>query len=193
MYFGQSYVPILKTFLLLFYYRKFEDVDAPEGHQKVPRPSCLRRRGGKRGRVPCNDRWSVSPEPAVQSRTNLLQRSALKIYLMPRNHGRPHTPAACEGGPGQLLELNCLKSSGGIGAGGETGGEPAGPGGTRSVPSGLRPFAAMWMRSNSMHHILQNSSTEFLAVWVIEDLEGFSFDLQRSSFSLSPLSCLGDT
>ncbi len=44
------------------------------------------------GSVPCSDRWSVSLEPAVQSRKEMLQKSALKIYLMPRTLGRPHTP-----------------------------------------------------------------------------------------------------
>jgi hypothetical protein len=43
------------------------------------------------GQVPCYDSRSVSLEPAVQSSTNMLQKGALKIYLMPRNLGRPHT------------------------------------------------------------------------------------------------------
>ncbi len=34
-YFGRSYVHILKTFLL-FYYWRFEGVEADEGHDKVP-------------------------------------------------------------------------------------------------------------------------------------------------------------
>ena len=33
----------------------------------------------------------MSLEPAVQSRTEMLQKSAVKIYLMPYNLGRPHT------------------------------------------------------------------------------------------------------
>ncbi len=44
------------------------------------------------GPVPCSDRRSVSLEPAVQSRTETLQKSALKIHLMPRNLGWPRTP-----------------------------------------------------------------------------------------------------
>ncbi len=44
------------------------------------------------GPVPCSDRWRVSLEPAVQSRTEMLQKRALKIYLMPRNLGQPHKP-----------------------------------------------------------------------------------------------------
>jgi hypothetical protein len=44
------------------------------------------------GPVPCSDRQRVSLEPAVQSRTEMLQKSALKTYLMPRNLGPPHTP-----------------------------------------------------------------------------------------------------
>jgi hypothetical protein len=43
------------------------------------------------GPVPCSDRRSVSLEPAVQSRTEVLQKSAMKIYLIQRNLGRPHT------------------------------------------------------------------------------------------------------
>jgi hypothetical protein len=39
------------------------------------------------GPVPCSDRRRVSLEPAVQSRTEMLQKSALKIYLLPRNLG----------------------------------------------------------------------------------------------------------
>ena len=41
--------------------------------------------------VPCSDCWNVSLEPVLQSRTEMLQKSALKIYLMPRNLGRTHT------------------------------------------------------------------------------------------------------
>ncbi len=70
------------------------------------------------GPVPCSDRRSVSLEPAVQSRTEMLQNSVLKIYLMPRNLGWQHTPSS---GVGHLLELIRLQSSGGIGAGAETG------------------------------------------------------------------------
>jgi hypothetical protein len=42
--------------------------------------------------VQCSYRWSVSLEPGVQSRREILQKSALIIYLMQRNLGRPHTP-----------------------------------------------------------------------------------------------------
>ncbi len=59
------------------------------------------------GPVPCSDRQRVSLEPAVQSRTEMIQKSALKIYLMPRNLGQPHTPGR-RGGPGHLLEHSCL-------------------------------------------------------------------------------------
>ena len=44
------------------------------------------------GPVQCSDRRRVSLEPAVQSRTEMLPKSAMKIYLMPRNLCRPHTP-----------------------------------------------------------------------------------------------------
>jgi hypothetical protein len=44
------------------------------------------------GPVPCCDRGRVSLEAAVQSRTEMLQKSALKIYRMPRNLGLQHTP-----------------------------------------------------------------------------------------------------
>ncbi len=42
------------------------------------------------GPVPCSSSWSVSLEPAVQSRMEMLQQSAAKIYLMLGNLGRPH-------------------------------------------------------------------------------------------------------
>ncbi len=48
------------------------------------------------GPVQCSDSQSVSLEPAVQSRMEMLQKNSAKIYLMPRNLGpilgRQHTP-----------------------------------------------------------------------------------------------------
>jgi hypothetical protein len=44
------------------------------------------------GPVPCSDRRRVSLEPAVQSRTEMLRKSAQEIYIMPRNLGQQHTP-----------------------------------------------------------------------------------------------------
>jgi hypothetical protein len=70
------------------------------------------------GPVPCSDRRRVSLEPAVQSSTEILKKSALKIYLMPPNLGLQHTPPK---GLGHMLELICLESSGGIGALGKAG------------------------------------------------------------------------
>jgi hypothetical protein len=70
-----------------------------------------------------------------------------QIYLMPCNPCREHTAPR---GARALLELNSLQSRGAIGPRGKTGGKPTGPSGTRRVPSGLRPCAAIWMRSHSM-------------------------------------------
>jgi hypothetical protein len=74
--------------------------------------------GTWRRSVQCGDRRSVSLEPVVQSRIEMLQKSAAKINLMARNLSRPHSPPR---GAGDLLKLSCLQSSGGIGAGGEAG------------------------------------------------------------------------
>ncbi len=97
-----------------------------------PRPASVPWEYGA-DRVPCNDWRSVGLEPAEQSRTNMLQRSALKIYLMARNLGLAHTQprgarALCPQSEPQnmgsgaklhtLLELNLL--SGGIGTRGRT-------------------------------------------------------------------------
>jgi hypothetical protein len=43
------------------------------------------------GLVSCSYRRRESLEPAAQSRTETPQKSALKIYLMPRNLGLQHT------------------------------------------------------------------------------------------------------
>jgi hypothetical protein len=56
-----------------------------------PRPASLPWEFGA-GPVQCSDRRSVSLAPAVQSRMEMLQKSAANIYLVPRNFGRPHTP-----------------------------------------------------------------------------------------------------
>jgi hypothetical protein len=71
-----------------------------------------------------------------------------KYTLWPRLMLR--NPCLRRGGPEHLLELNSLQSRGAIGPGGKTGGKPTGPSGTRRVPSGLRPCAAIWMQSHSM-------------------------------------------
>ncbi len=42
------------------------------------------------GQVQCNDGRIVVIDPAEQSRTNMLQRNELKIYLTTRNLGRAH-------------------------------------------------------------------------------------------------------
>jgi hypothetical protein len=59
--------------------------------QQQPRPSLVPWELAA-GPAPCSDCRRVSLEPAVQLRTEMLQKSALKICLMPRNLGRPHTP-----------------------------------------------------------------------------------------------------
>jgi hypothetical protein len=56
-----------------------------------PRPASVPWEPGA-GPVLCSDRWSVSLEPVVQSCMEMIQKSAVKTYLMPRNLGRPHTP-----------------------------------------------------------------------------------------------------
>jgi hypothetical protein len=70
------------------------------------------------GPVPCSDRRRVSLEPAVQSRTEMLQKSVLKNTLC-----RVILAGSIRrrGGPGHLLEQTCLQSSGGIGALGKAG------------------------------------------------------------------------
>jgi hypothetical protein len=56
-----------------------------------PRPASLTWELGA-GPVQCSDRQSVSLAPAMQSRMEMLQKSAANIYLVPPNLGRPPTP-----------------------------------------------------------------------------------------------------
>ncbi len=58
-----------------------------------PRPASVPSELGA-SPVPCSDRWNVFLEPVVQSHTEMLQLSALKICLMQRYIGRQHTPSS---------------------------------------------------------------------------------------------------
>ncbi len=72
-----------------------------------PRPASLPWELGA-GPVQCSDRLSGSFAPAVQSRMEMLQKSAANIYLVRRNLGRPYMPPrgarALAGGELPLIE-----------------------------------------------------------------------------------------